>query len=216
MWWWIFARPRAEAIKWLGLFCMLADHAWRFLGVPVPAVEVVGRAAFPAFAVAMAVQAVGARADLVARRVVLWGLLVMPAYAAVSGGWWLDVLLTLGLGLQAWVYLGWVGWRRCLGVALCAVGAAFAEYGVPGFVFVLACCAAVSLDGRPGEPVLWAWVWCAAVVVLTVANGVGFLLGVLCAAVMTVRAPLVPRTRVFLAAYVVQWPLMFVLRWAGT
>ena len=208
-------RARGELLKWVGLGAMLVDHAWRFLGVPLPGAAVVGRFAFPCFVAAFALQAVGPRADRAAARAVIGGLAVAPAYVVVVGGWWLDVLVTLGLGLQAWVCLAWRGWQRVVAVVLCAAGASVAEYGFVGFVFVLASCALGTTPGV-GSRQGWLAAWLCAVVALWVCGGgIGFLMGVLLAAVLVDEGPVLPRVRVFYPAYLAQWPVLVGLKLLG-
>jgi TraX protein len=208
-------KARGEVAKWAGLVAMVVDHVWRFLGVPVPGAAIVGRFAFPCFVAAFALQAVGPRADRAAARAVIAGLAIAPAYVVVVGGWWLDVLVTLGLGLQAWVCLGWRGWGRVVAVLLCAAGATVAEYGIAGFLFVLASCALRTSPGV-GSRQEWLAVFSCSVAGLYVAGGgIGFLIGVLLAAVLVDEGPMLARVRVFYPAYMLQWPVLIGLRLLG-
>jgi hypothetical protein len=193
---------------------MFVDHGWRYLHVALPGAQVVGRFAFPLFAVALCVQATNVRVESSVRRLMVLALVASPSYAVVTGGVGVNVLVTLALGLQAWSLLSWsCVRRRALGLLLCAVGASVAEYGCPGFLFVLAGCGVVV--PRVLSRVEWLACWVCAGAVLAVGGGVGFVGGAVLGVVLAVYGPAVRRVRFFAPAYVLQWPAMAVLRVFG-
>lgn len=199
---------RAELVKWVGLVAMFVDHAWRFLGVGFVGSGVVGRYAFPCFAVALAAQV--SDPLRVGLRLVLVGAAL--GVALVFFGRWpvLDVLCTLGAGLV----LAWLGsrvvpwsWLAAVPVLLFATRC---EYGIPGAVLV--CALWVLL--RSDQPLFGAALALGASCFLVVrGNGVGFVVGLGLALCLVVVGPVVPRVRkFFLSAYVLQWPVIWGLR----
>jgi len=129
-----------EAVKWAGLLCMTQEHVFRYvLGVfPFP-VYVIGRMAFPLFAIALC-RGVSNDQDVLRRvvgRLVVFGAAAQAARLLVpSVVPDLNVLFTFALGLIAALVInrGLVG----LVAALCCVAASsFVEYGVFGVLFVM-------------------------------------------------------------------------------
>lgn len=74
------SKAQAETLKWIGLACMLSDHLCQFLGLRYPGWELVGTAAMPAFALALGAQLTQHHAGAAAKRLLYWGLLVLPVY----------------------------------------------------------------------------------------------------------------------------------------
>ncbi len=71
---------QAETLKWVGLACMLSDHLGQFLGITYPGWQLVGTAAMPAFALALGAQLQTNKAGAVGKRLLYWGLLILPLY----------------------------------------------------------------------------------------------------------------------------------------
>jgi hypothetical protein len=191
---------------------MLVDHAGRYLGLVVPAWQFVGRFAFVLYAVSFGIQCGRAGAAPGApRRLLTWGLLVAPVFLVVTRESRLDVLCTLGLAAYAVGALAWSGWRRVVALGLCAVAAQCCEYGVFGALVVVATSGLVV--SRRGNRVAWAVLLAFAVCALAPREGLGFVVGFLIAAILVRWGPRVPRVRrLFLGAYVVQWPALLVAR----
>lgn len=202
---------RVELLKWLGMALMLVDHVGRFWGVHVPAWQVLGRGAFPLFALAFGYAlSVVPDARSLLLRLVACGLLaeVLGAWS-LTKGWPVNVLFTFA----ACTYL--LHRLRCArspwamiwpSVVVFLVSPAF-EFGLAGVALVLAawwyfarpswrgavavCLAGVLLVGINGD--WFGTVWC----------GLGLLV---------LRLPLgLPRVRrAFYVGYVAQWPVLWV------
>lgn len=203
---------RVELLKWLAVALMLIDHAARYLDVQFPGFQVLGRGAFPMFAlcVGYALSVVpDARGFLV--RLLYAGVMAEALGAwAITGGQ-LNVLFLFAL--CAWlVHLERAGrsvTRRaiCWGVAILL--AELTEYGIAGLLLVMASlffwrstswqragCVLLSsvLLVVPNDSFLGTWWLGAAFVLLLLPMGV-------------------PRIkRAFYWVYVAQWPVVWGLR----
>lgn len=133
-----------EALKWAALLAMVVDHVnaaffARELGTVA---DVVGRIAFPLFAIVLGYNLArpGASRAATAKRLAIFGLLALPAHAylfAAVGGWWpLNVLATFAVAVaviafaEARMYL--------VAVVVFVVFGAFVEYWWPGVALVVA------------------------------------------------------------------------------
>lgn len=140
-------------VKLAALVLMLFDHADQALwGGALGFHDSLGRAVFPLFALTLGRSAMLGEplhlVRVVVPRIVLFGLLAMPAYVALFGWWPLNVMfsLALGLGIVAVWRLGY----RALPLAAFVLGGAFVDYQW----FGLACIALSALAlSRPRLPV---------------------------------------------------------------
>lgn len=132
-----------EAAKWFAVFCMVVDHinAAMYARELGPVADAIGRIAFPLFAIVLGVN-LGNGADRVAllRRLILFGLLALPAHAVLFShvaGWWpLNVMWTFAVAVVA-IHLHHLG-ERVIAVGVFLAGAALVEYWWPGVAVVVA------------------------------------------------------------------------------
>lgn len=204
---------RLEFVKWLGVALMLVDHAAKFAGWETPAWQLLGRGAYPLFALAFG-YALNVCPDV---RALLVRLLYCGLLAEVLGAWTVtggspfNVLISFAL-------CAYLIHKRRAGsgpVRLAIAGvfvwlvAEFTEYGVAGVLTTLAAC---WFWGAPS----WAraGLLLAASVLLIVPNGVWWATPWLVVGIGFCFAPVgVPRVpRVFYWLYVGQWPVWWVLR----
>ena len=96
---------RLEALKWVGLLTMVADHlgksAWP---ESQGAAQVIGRVAMPLFALVVAARlaAQPALTTRYLRRLIPWALLAQPAFVWVTDAWVGNILFTLFDGALLW------------------------------------------------------------------------------------------------------------------
>lgn len=144
-----------EALKWLALAAMVVDHvAAVFYGRDVPMlVELVGRIAFPLFAVVLGYNMARPGIDLgrLLKRLLLFGAVATPAHAylfAQAGGWWpLNVLLTFAAAVGVVVAIERD--RPELAAAVFVIGGALVEYWWPGVGLVVVSWMGFSAKRRP-------------------------------------------------------------------
>lgn len=203
---------RVELVKWLGFALMLVDHAGRFLEWHVPSWDLLGRGAFPLFALAFGYGlSVTTDCRALLLRLVYCGTLAEALGAWTITGGQLNVLFLFALA--AWqVHLMRAGSsvaRRVFALSVAVLIAEGTEYGIAGLALVMACwwfwCGASrgraggvllvsALLVIPNNSFLGTW-WVAA----------GFLLLLLPVGVPRIK-------RAFYIGYVAQWPLLWVLR----
>lgn len=203
---------RVELLKWVAFAFMLVDHAGQYLGVELPAWNLLGRGAFPLFALTVGYGlAVGPDTRAMLLRLIYCGTMaeVLGAWSVTGGQ--LNVLFLFALA--AWqVHLSRVSAslaRRAVALALAIVLAVATEYGIAGLVLVMVC---------------W-WFWCGTSrtralcvvlvsLLLVVPNysflGTWWLVGGLALLLLPVGVPRLKRA--FYWGYVAQWPLLWVLR----
>ena len=135
-----FTSGTLEALKWFALVCMLVDHANtvlfdRTLG---DLAMVVGRLAFPIFAIVFGYNLARRNADppKLAIKLVVLGLLSSPLYAPLLGVWPVNILFTLALAalVVAW-QRGWYAWFEVWPTVI--VGGALVDYLWPGVALVV-------------------------------------------------------------------------------
>lgn len=201
---------QAETLKWVGLGCMLSDHLGQFLGITYPGWQLVGTAAMPAFALALGAQLETNKAGAVAKRLLYWGLLILPMYYWACWPTQTHPDILIGLACAA----GWVGTeqtqtpKRWAIRAALLLGAFASDFGQT----------AIMLTMSAREPrrhyrytylalgTLGLYLWNGAI-------GAGWGLAWYLAARYM---PGAARTkRAFLRAYAIQWPLIAVARLAG-
>lgn len=132
-----------NALKWLAMVTMLVDHVGALLVPEAVWLRVVGRVAWPLFALLVAVN-LGARGVPVRRYLSRLAVWAVPSQAVFLLAGWpeLNILVTLALGVTLWGVLrgelsGW--WLVAL------VLAPFVQYGPFGVVAVPLLAAAVML-----------------------------------------------------------------------
>lgn len=202
---------RVELIKWLGVVLMLWDHS-KYLGGGLPAWQVMGRGAYPLFALAFgyALSVVPDSRQLLVR------LLYMGLIAECVGAWTVtgdgDLNVLFSFALVAWLEhsrragASPAGWFLRIVVVLAV--SPLVEYGAAG----LALTAVASHYWRRPDWIRAALLAVASLLLL-VPNysflGTWWLL----AALVLLQAPIgLPRIpRVFYWVYVGQWPLLWVL-----
>lgn len=201
---------QAEALKWLGLATMFVDHAGRYLGLTWSGWHVLGRAAFPAFAVALGIQGVCSRSPLRSGfRLIFFGLLSSPLFWLVGREVRFDVLVGLGLALCV---LGCRSRGRAVFGAALAGALALAwlsDYGPAAVLLPVG----VALGGSDLGVAL---VVVGLGVLLVCGGGAGGVVWFVMLLFGVRVFPSVPRVRrLFLRAYVLQWPVILLLRGAG-
>lgn len=153
-----------EALKWVGAALMTLDHVNRsLLGGALGFLYDIGRIAMPVFAFVLMYNLArpGARAagvhGRVAARLLVFGALATPAYAALTGGWPLNVLFMLAAATGV-VWLIERG-RFVLALVALAVSGALVEFLWFG---LLACLGAWHYCRQPtaGRLAMWALALC--------------------------------------------------------
>lgn len=180
-----------ELLKLAGLAAMVVDHANKYgLDGAYPAMEHVGRLAFPLFALVVAANLRWHTADAQRyfMRLAVWGLASQPVYVWTTGRPELNILLTLAVGVQL----------------VLALDAAAQRAGLDNVVWLLVVlAAAVPCDYRLTGPLLVAvfHAWFSQPRALTAA------LVVLCVAVLNASLAFAPATLASLgvAAIVAGW-----------
>jgi hypothetical protein len=165
---------QVEAIKWCALVAMVADHLNSIvLQHSQPVLSVIGRAAFPAFAFAIAygfVRGAGnsrVKFERLGWRLLLVGLISQPVTVYVRGDAMANIMFTFLVGLSLYFVLEhWVGALRLISIVLLLAAGSLVEYHVAGVVLVFACCYLI----REGTFESWI-VWLAALCLLVVVNG---------------------------------------------
>jgi hypothetical protein len=92
-----------EVLKLVALAAMVADHANKYgLDRAYPMMEHIGRLAFPLFALVIAANLRWNTADPQRYfiRLAVWGMVSQPIYSWATGHTHLNILLTLGIGVQ--------------------------------------------------------------------------------------------------------------------
>lgn len=217
-----WSSSQIELAKWLGLVLMLGDHMEKYvLMQPDGPLTVVGRLAFPLFALAFAAgwgldtdDARMSRLRRLAVRCSAWGILaVVPNYLA-TGVWGANMLFVFPLAVfvSRWMRLPGV-WSWMAAVSLVVGGAVLAQgaYDWRGVLMVWACLAAVRcwwwllVAGLlwVSTMALWMVPW-ALVGLLVVGYGIGRWRG---------EVARLPRGG-FAALYVGQWVVVAGMKWA--
>lgn len=132
-----------EAIKWFAVAAMVVDHvAAAFYGRDVSLwVEIVGRMAFPMFAMVIGYNLARPGVDFLkaAKRLALFGFLALPAHSylfALIDGWWpLNVMFTFSVAVAVIAALRADRPAIALGVFL--LGGALVEFWWPGVALVV-------------------------------------------------------------------------------
>ncbi len=134
-----------EALKWLALLAMVADHVNSFWlhGTVLP-LQAFGRLAFPLFAFVLGYNLARREPPVVTRlvgRLLLAGLVAQPFFMLLTrSAWHLNVLFTFALA--AVLVAGWLRVTTRTGraalVALALVGGAFVEFNWYGLALVVA------------------------------------------------------------------------------
>ena len=156
-----------EALKWLGLALMTADHVNKYLlNAAVPSLFAAGRLALPIFAFVLAYNLAQANAlargayKRVALRLAAVGVASSAPFIALGGlgwGWWpINVMGTLLVAtLCAWLLDLGGRWRVALAITVFVVGGSSVEFWWPG---VAVCLCAWSYCRRPSWWMLALWV----------------------------------------------------------
>ena len=170
-----------EAMKWLGLVLMTADHAQKYGLMPaVPGVYEAGRVAFPLFGIVLAYNLARVQSQDRARyvrvltRLLIYGAMASIPFIALGGlgfGWWpLNCMFTLAVA----VYIMYeIESRRPFwktrATAVFLLGGAFVEFWWPG---VALCVGAWLYSRHPTGGALLLWL--AGTAGLTLINGNGW------------------------------------------
>lgn len=212
----IVSTSRVEILKWLGVAAMLVDHYADFVigdrsGIPA----IIGRAAFPLFAVALAFGIVGkttAEQYAVARRLASWGFGTFFLVALVKDPMPLNILFTFALALCVdGIWREARAYRHAITIALLPLAFAV-EYGPTGVLGVVVLCSAARLEGGFRQ---WVRLAIAALAIALPSNVISLVWWPLIIAIASVPALSVevPRIkRVFYWTYAAQWPVFAVLR----
>ena len=146
-----------ELLKWIALVLMTGDHAAKvFGGGYLPVLSVLGRLAFPLFALVMAYNMAqpGADAARTLRRLLPWAVIAQPVHAWAFGSFLpLNVLWTFALaaGCLALQQRGRTGWAVLAFVA----GGLFVDYQWIGTGLVVAASLGFSVTVRMGDGSIW-------------------------------------------------------------
>lgn len=214
-----FTSGTVEALKWLALASMLVDHTNKVLFDSHLGewATVIGRLAFPLFAVVMGYNLARPHADpeKLAKRLSIAGALVTPVYGLLFGWWPLNVLWTFAAAalvtavhdrasfLPLGAGTGRVPW------ALIVLAGCFVDYLLPGLCLVLA---VRAYTRRPG---VWPLLGCTlALGGVCVLNGNAWaLLALPVVWLLQQTSPVVPRLRwAFYAAYPLHLVVLVLLR----
>lgn len=210
----IVSTDGVELLKWLGAAAMLVEHVAHFVygdrsGWPI----IIGRAAFPLFALALAVGVNGKTiADEigVARRLALWGVATFFLVALVKEPLPLNVLFTLALGL-AWDTLWRAAWRyRYAALVLAFPLMLTVEYGPLGVAAVAALCASVRRQGLRSWLLLTLGAFLIAAVPGNIVSIIWWPIALAAAALLHLEVPRIKRA--FYWIYAGQWPILAALR----
>lgn len=135
-----FENGTLEALKWLALVCMVVDHVNQIVldNTLGEWSQVVGRLAFPIFAVVFGYNLARPGLDYlaIAKRLLWVAVLVSPIYALVLAPWPVNVLFTLGA--VPLVLACWERDMRWLAVCLALGAGAYVDYLWPGLALVFA------------------------------------------------------------------------------
>lgn len=203
-----------EAIKWLALVLMFAEHACFFVfGVMPWTVFFLGRLVFPLFAITLAYgiahKTPAERFDVV-YRLVVWGCAAALAGVFIRDALPVNVLFTFALGVTLDSVWRLPGVRSWLVGILILIGGFAVEYGPLGVVAV----AAFSVAARAERPRVAALYMSIGALLICLANGNVFAAAAPLVAVAVSRGGIeVPRVkRLFYWTYVGQWPVFAALR----
>lgn len=210
----LIAAESLEAIKWLALVLMLAEHASFFVfGVMPWTVFFLGRLVFPLFAIAIAygiAHKTPAEKFGVVYRLVAWGCAAGLAGALVRDALPMNVLFTFALGITLDVVWRLPGVRSLLIGMFILCGGLAVEYGPFGVVAVSAFMVAARAETRRSA-VLYLGIG-ATLICLANAN-LFAAFAPLVAVAISAGGIEVPRIkRLFYWTYAGQWPVFAVVR----
>ena len=169
-----------EAMKWLGLILMTADHAQKYGLIAVPGVYEAGRMAFPLFGIVLAYNLARAKSHdhavyvRVLTRLLCCGAIASIPFIWLGGlgfGWWpLNCLFTLAVATCLMYLIESRGsfWKTKTAIVF-VLGGAFVEFWWPGIAL---CLGAWLYFKQPTWGALALWV--AGTAGLTVINGNGW------------------------------------------
>lgn len=118
-------QDRLEAVKWLGVAAMVADHAGALLFPELVALRIVGRIALPAFLLVLVLRLDPRDCERLRLRLLLWALLAQGPFVAAFGAWQLNVFASLAAGV---LLAAGLARARFLAVLLGCCLAALSEY----------------------------------------------------------------------------------------
>ena len=210
---------RAESLKWIGLLCMVLDHAGKFLALSFVLSHPLGRCTFPLFAVAAAVQLCRPQPNWRAlRRVLVAAVVCFPFFYVVTRETIGPVLVTLSAGALLFsacclpppaTLLGYLSSRRSAAVVGASALALLGEYSLFGALYLAGVARLLRGDRSAGAV---AWFVVGSLGQLWTEGAFQFAACVL-APVLLFVVPALPRVRhFFLSFYVLQWPALLVLR----
>lgn len=160
---WAISDGSLEALKWVALMLMAADHINKYLlHEAIPALYLLGRMAMPLFGFALMANLArpGAMATGIHRRVMgrlaVCALLATPAFVHLVGWWPLNILATLFLAtLIVWLLERGALVDHLLAVVAFVVGGAVVEFWWPALLCCLGAWAFIR-SPSPARLVLWA------------------------------------------------------------
>jgi hypothetical protein len=186
-----------EVLKLVALAAMVADHANKYaLDRAYPVMEHVGRLAFPLFALVVAANLRWNTADpqRYFMRLVVWGIASQAIYTWATGRTELNILVTLGVGVQ--LVLAVEALRQhssvvgVLWLMVVIVAALPCEYGLAGPLLVLLF---HGWFARPGPYTAWPAVLCVAALNMSLLFAPAALASVIVACAVGCWQPTLPR-----------------------
>ena len=171
---WAISDGSLEALKWVALMLMAADHINKYLlHEAIPALYLLGRMVMPLFGFVLMANlarpgAMAAGVHLrVMKRLAVFSLLATPAFVHLVGWWPLNILATLFLAtLIVWLLERGALADRLLAIVAFLVGGAVVEFWWPA---LLCCLGAWAFIRRPSPGRLA--VWALATASLAIING---------------------------------------------
>lgn len=129
----------AEALKWLALAAMTADHANTFLlGNAYPALYALGRVAFPMFALVLASNLARPGIDLgrICRRLLAFGVVAAFPFALLGHSFPLNVMFSFAVATLAIAL--WSRGQRAVSSIVLALAGFVVDYHWPGLLLIVA------------------------------------------------------------------------------
>lgn len=193
-----FSSGSAEALKWLALTAMTLDHVNTFaLDRAHPALYVIGRVAFPLFAIVLASNLARPGIDLarISARLLAFGAIAAVPFLMLRHAFPLNVMFTFAAATLA--IAAWQAGHRSASIAAIAIAGLVVDYHWPGLLLIVSAWAYFRAGTRTAAAMTFA-----ALVALAWPNGNLWALAALPVALaIEAIAPHVPRLRWAFYAY---------------